>query len=119
MGVRPLLRVSKAQATHLFRFITHVEISLNPWSEFRLASTREFWRAISVPRLRKANPKCVINVETHNKKVAPMVAVKYLDGSSQTFEPEKLDVVEIMSDIHQHAHVINAKYEDEGKELEA
>lgn len=44
---------------------------------------------------------------------------RYLDGSSQTFEPEKLDVVEIMSDIHQHAHVINAKYEDEGKELEA
>jgi hypothetical protein len=30
-----------------------------------------------------------------------------------------LDVVEMMSDMHQHAHVINAKYEDEGKELEA
>jgi len=50
--------------------------SLNPWSEHRLSSTREFWRAISVPRFRKANPKCVINVETHNRKAAPTVAIK-------------------------------------------
>lgn len=31
--------------------------SMNPWSGHQLASTREFWRAITVPRLRKANPK--------------------------------------------------------------
>jgi len=50
--------------------------SMNPWSGHQLASTREFWRAITVPRLRKANPKCVVNVETHAKATAPMVAVK-------------------------------------------
>ncbi len=46
-------------------------------------------------------------------------SLRYLDGSTQVFQPEELDVVEMMSDMHQHAHVINAKYEDEGKELEA
>ena len=43
---------------------------------------------------------------------------RYLDGSSQTFHPEALDVVEMLSDIHQHAHVLNAKMEDEGKTLD-
>ncbi len=45
--------------------------------------------------------------------------LRYLDGSTQVFQPEHLDVVEMLSDMHQHAHVINAKYEDEGKELDA
>ncbi len=43
---------------------------------------------------------------------------RYLDGSSQTFHPERLDVVEMLSDLHQHAHVLNAKMEDEGKTLD-
>ena len=46
------------------------------------------------------------------------ISYRYLDGSSQTFSPEKLDVVEMLSDIHQHAHVLNAKMEDEGKSLD-
>lgn len=29
-----------------------------------------------------------------------------------------MDVVEIWSDIHQHAYVINSKLEDEGKSLD-
>lgn len=41
-----------------------------------------------------------------------------MDGSSQTFHPEGLDVVEMLSDMHQHAHVLNAKMEDEGKTLD-
>lgn len=50
---------------------------------------------------------------------SPPSPLRYLDGSTQVFEPEHLDVVEMMSDMHQHAHIINAKYEDEGKELDA
>ena len=50
--------------------------SLNPWSGHGLASTKEFWRAVTVPRLRKANPKCVINVETHNQSREPAISIK-------------------------------------------
>ena len=49
---------------------------MNPWSGHQLASTRELWRAITVPRLRKANPKCVVNVETHERAQPPTVAIK-------------------------------------------
>lgn len=43
---------------------------------------------------------------------------RYNDGSEQTFTPMGLDVVEIMSDINQHAYVLNAKLEDAGKSLD-
>lgn len=50
--------------------------SLNPWSSYKVASTKEFWRSVTVPRLKKANPKCVINYVVHNKDVPPAISIK-------------------------------------------
>jgi hypothetical protein len=41
---------------------------------------------------------------------------RFTDGSEQAFDPLSFDVVEIYSDIHQHAYVLNSKLEDEGKD---
>ena len=50
--------------------------------------------------------------------VSCIVYVRYLDGSQQTFAPREMDVVEILSDMHQHAYVINCQMEDEGKSID-
>lgn len=44
--------------------------------------------------------------------------LRFIDGSAQKFEPAGMDTVEILSDLHQHAYLLNSKMEDEGKTLE-
>jgi hypothetical protein len=50
--------------------------------------------------------------------IAGALLCSFMDGSEQKFEPMGMDVVEILSDVHQHAYVLNSKMEDEGKTLD-
>jgi hypothetical protein len=49
---------------------------MNPWSGHKLAGAKEFWKAVTVPRLQKVNPDCVVNVDLHNKMAEPSILIK-------------------------------------------
>lgn len=43
---------------------------------------------------------------------------RFIDGSEHSFQPAGMDVVEILSDVHQVAYTLNAQMEDQGKTLD-
>jgi hypothetical protein len=51
-------------------------VSLNPWAGHDLASSKEFFRSMTVARLKKANPKCPVTLTTHSRAAPPAITVK-------------------------------------------
>ena len=119
MGIRPLFRVTKSQASVLFKYLQSVTVSVNPWSSFRSASAIEFWRSVSSPKLKNSNPKCKIQYQIHTDRTKePEICLKFKDGTVQKIFPADRDVIEILSEMQQHAFILNSKLEDEGKSIE-
>lgn len=112
-----MYRISKVDKIRLFKYVTSVEITFNPWDPTS-TSSQELWRRLTAKTMKVSNPKAVVNAVMNPKAAFPLTTVKFVDGSSLKLDQAaKMDVDTLISEINMAAAGIDNEWLMEGKEL--
>lgn len=111
------LKISRNASTHLFKYISRVEVKFNPFDS-RTRSARELLRQVQAERFVKANPKLKIMTNVVATADPPMVKFEFVDGTQRTYDSQQYVAKEMMEDILLAANAIDIGYELEGKSVD-
>ncbi|BAM79024.1 hypothetical protein CYME_CMC090C [Cyanidioschyzon merolae strain 10D] len=85
---------------NLFRAIAKCQVAFDPY-DYRSVSAREFLRRVNSPRVRRANPRLVVEatVRDGGGSGGAELVISFLDGRTLTLQPLDVDVKTIEREI--------------------
>ncbi len=84
----------------------------------RTASARELLRQVQANRIKKANPKMVLNVDVLGTAEPPVVNFEFVDGTKKDFQSQSFIANEMLSEIYMIANNLDIEYELAGKSVD-
>ncbi len=112
-----MYRIPKADRIRLFKYITNVDITFNPWDP-QSVSTKELWRVLTSKKCKASNPKAIIKANMPSNVTSATTSVKFVDGTTLILNDcSKMSLLELMSHINMGAAKIDNEWQFEEREL--
>lgn len=113
----PALKITRALSTHLFKYISRVDIKFNPFDN-RTRSIRELMRQVQAERFAKANPRLKINTKVVGTVDPPIAEFEFVDGTVVSYDTQSFQAKEMLDEIFMTANNMDIEFELEGKSID-
>lgn len=104
-------------ATHLFKYVTKVNVKYNPF-DGRTTSAREVLTQVRASRFSKVNPNLKIVPDIVSTIDPPLIDFQFVDGSQKSFDSQGYHAKEILDEVYQYLTNLDMEYQLADKNID-